>query len=334
VTTDQLKDLFEGLREETVPMIRPPGAAVARRTVRRRRTTTAMLSAAAAVLAVTGGIAVLDRRPTTPTVVSASPLPSVTTIAPVATDPKALAKIAQRALTGENPAIDVAVPVEAGYRKEHGDFIGDLTLQAACAGPGRFELTVDGQENRTTEWRLIRKMWVQCSADPVPVSTEFAMTSPYSYYRFRLANVATNLENNRKSGFAYRITSNTGVPISGQDTPNKIFNVDRRLDLAGRNVMSAASSRSRRAEPGFHSAPQLPTGRYILVVKCSGTGTALLVVRQAGKVVTNFEAPCAWPGGTQVETPLGRLDKTATVSKGYRSSTPADALITYALVKE
>ena len=128
------------------------GVAAARRTVRRRRTTTAVLSAAAAVLAVTGGVAVLDRRPTPPPAISASPPP---TSAPAVTDPAGLAKIAQGKLTGENPAVDVALPVQAGYREEHGNFLGDLTLQAACAGPGRFELTVDGQtiEDRTVTLR-------------------------------------------------------------------------------------------------------------------------------------------------------------------------------------
>ncbi|MEU4621760.1 hypothetical protein AB0G04_17520 [Actinoplanes sp. NPDC023801] len=332
MSTDQLKDLFEGLREEAVPTIRPPGAAAARKTVRRRRNTKAVLSAAAAVLAVTGGVAVFERRSSPPPVV-ASPTVS-TTSAPVVTDPKELAKVAQRALTGANPAVDVAVPVEAGYRKEHGIFLGDLTLQAACAGPGRFELTVDGQENRKTEWRLVKKMWVQCSAEPVPVSTTFAMTSPYSYYRFRLANVVTNAVNNGKSGFAYRVTSNTGVPIRGDSSHQEIFNTDRRLDLSGRRVRSAASGRIRVSPPTFELAPQLRTGRYTLVAKCAGTGTALFVVRQGGKVVTDFRVPCAWPAGPQREVALGRLDRTATVHTGYESTTPADALITYALAEE
>jgi hypothetical protein len=333
VSTDQLKDLFEGLREDAVPTIRPPGAAAARKTVRRRRTTTAVLSAAATVLAIAGGVAVLDRRPS-PTPEVASPTVSVATSAPVVTDPEELAKIAQGKLTGENPAVDVALPVQAGYREEHGNFLGDLTLQAACAGPGRFELTVDGQTTRATEWRLVRKMWVTCSADPVPVSTTFAMTAPYAYYRFRLANVATNAVDNSKSGFAYRITSNTGVPIRGDLTHLEIFNADRRLVITGRDVKSAATQRVRRSKPQFNMSPRMATGQYSLVARCAGTGTALFVVRQAGKIVKNVEVPCAWPGGTQTETPLGLLDRTATIAIGYESSTPADALVAFALVKE
>jgi hypothetical protein len=258
VTTDQLKDLFEELREEAVPTIRPPGAAAARRTVRRRRTTTAVLSAAASVLVVAGGVAVFHRQPDPPPVISASPPPAS---APVATDPEGLAKVAQGKLTGANPAVDVALPVQAGYREEHGNLLGDLTLQAACAGPGRFELTVDGQTNRATEWRLVRKMWVTCSADPVPVSTTFAMTAPYAYYRFRLANVATNAVDNAKSGFAYRITSNTGVPIRGDLTYIEVFNADRRLVISGRDVKSASTQRVRRSKPQFNMSPRMATGQ-------------------------------------------------------------------------
>jgi hypothetical protein len=336
VTTDQLKDLFEELRAEAVPTIRPPGATAARRTVRRRRTTTAVLSAAASVLAVAGGVAVVQQQPPSPpAAVTSTPTTfTPTASAPVVTDPEGLAKVAQSKLTGENPAVDVALPVQAGYREEHGNFLGDLTLQAACAGPGRFELTVDGQANRKTEWRLVKKMWVTCSADPVPVSTTFAMTSPYAYYRFRLANVVTNAENNRKSGFAYRITSNTGVPIRGDGTPMEIFNADRKLDLAGRRVRSAADGRTRISPPAFELAPQLKTGRYTLIAKCAGTGTALFVVRQGGKTVTDLRVPCAWPAGPQREVALGLLDKTATVHTGYESTTPADALISYALAEE
>ncbi|HWS33910.1 MAG TPA: hypothetical protein VN408_14355 [Actinoplanes sp.] len=293
MTTDHLEVLFADLRSDTLPAVRPPGTAAVRQTVRRRRTGRAMLSVAAAVLLIAGGINLATGHR------SAAP-PVATTPSPVPSSEPTQAEVARQALhTGRNgtAAIDVAEPVQAGYRVEHGKYQGRLMLRVACAGSGRFTLTVDAHDP-TVEWRKIAQVKVECSGQPVPASTTFTMVASSPIHRMRLADAMTS---NGKAGFAYQVTSATGEPLTGDPEPTDDYNPDRQLDLGGREPEFEGTARLGRGKPYIMTGPTRNSDTYLLLTRCTGTGTVTVAVRNGGKDVLTVDTPCGSPAGPQQE---------------------------------
>ncbi|MBO3741791.1 hypothetical protein [Actinoplanes flavus] len=328
MTTDHLEAQFAELRADTLPTVRPPGTAAVRQTIRRRRTGRAVLSAAAAVLVIAAGI--------TATTGNRSPAPPATTTTPspepTPTPAFQQADIARQALNESHhatPAIDVAEQVVNNYHLDHGNYPGDLVLRAACAGTGEFTLTVHSQKNRKVNWKRITELQVPCSAQPEPVSIPFTMVEGAALHRFRIDGAPKFTD--RQAGFAYQVTSKNGEPLNGDRKPADTFDLNRRLNLAGRHVVFEAITRSLVDTSGEHTPPSVPAGEYLLLTKCTGKpDLGRLTVAQDRKEIVTVDSPCTEPSGEQIETPVSWTGEPANLFPGLVTE---EGLLHYALVR-
>ncbi|GGN88388.1 hypothetical protein GCM10010112_71830 [Actinoplanes lobatus] len=328
MTTDHLEVRFADLRADTLPTVQPPGTAAVRQTVRRRRTSRAVLSAAAAVLVIAGGITVATGNRS-----AAPPTATTPSTEPTPTPAFQQADIARQALIdGQHgtPVIDVAEQVFNNYRLDHGNYPGELILRAACAGTGEFMLYVDSQKNRKTNWKRIVELQVPCSAEPVAVSVPFTMTEGAAHHRFQMSEAPDFTDG--QAGFAYQVTSKTGEPITGDREPADEFDPDRRLNLAGRQVVFEGIARSPGNIDPQDTPPSVPAGEYVLLTKCTGKpAMARLTVSQNRKYLVTADSPCTEPAGKQVETPVSWTGDPADLHIGFVTE---EGLLHYALVRK
>jgi hypothetical protein len=294
MTTDQLKDLFDDLRAETVPAIRPPGAAAARRTLRRRRATAAAASAAAAVVAIAAGFTVVGGH--------GEPAPRPTPAPPAASASTGPEHTALTAITDGRPMTTVASPVVAGYEWKKKIYAPVLEFTAAYAGTGEITLSIIGgspldlNRFKTSDMRIK----VTCASSPKPVRAEL-MTRFVDGLTVRLAGEKGTAG---RSGFAFSFRG-TGDQEFAPD--------DERLDiesLVGKHLEKLDDGRVVRAvgevpsyEPGHGLGMSGWTeldgkAPYDLVMACRGAGAYTLELWSGGQPDMNGALP---------ERPTGKL---------------------------
>ncbi|MFC4065676.1 hypothetical protein [Actinoplanes subglobosus] len=340
MTTDQLKDLFDELRAETVPAIKPPGAAAARRTLRRRRATTAAVSAAAAVVAIAAGITVVaDRGEPAP---RPAPAPPAASTGPEHT--------ALDAITDGRPMVTVASPVVAGYEWQRKIYAPVLEFTAACAGSGEITLSITGgtaldQKRFKPDDMRIK---VSCTSSPKAVRAELMTHSPNGL-TVRLAGEKGAAG---RSGFAFSLRG-TGDQEFAPD--------DERLDidsLVGRQPGKLDDDRVVRAGGGAPSyepnhGPSASgwsgldsEGPYDLIMACRGAGTYTLELwsggepdmtgvppeRPTGKPAVKRTVPCtAAPQRFTWPVP-GDLGSGVTIWENYENTTNTMGTVAWSLV--
>lgn len=314
--TDPFEDLFAEARSQAVRQIQPPGAVAARRIVRRRRTTS-LAAAAVAVLVVLGGSTLLLReRSAAPAPVVAADLPSV-----------ALGKLA-----AEGPAIEASGPVTDGYSRQHATYLGNLRLGLACAGTGRITLIVEGISVKGTGETVPveqARTTAVCGTDPVPAVVRFSATKAISYLVFRLADAADAAGH---AGFAYRLTSDTGVLMRPDDKradPGAVLpatgeKVEAKSDLMWVNPI----------ELHMTELPRLTPGSYQLAVACAGSGVATIQVRSGSQVLADHHVQCQWQP-KRAYLAVGAADSSATTWIAFRtgSGNTAPARIAWAWIR-
>ncbi|MEV4279403.1 hypothetical protein [Actinoplanes xinjiangensis] len=342
MTTDQLRDLFEELREETVPTIQPPGAGTARRTLRRRRAAGAAVSAAAAVVAIAGGVTVVTG--------GGHPAPRPTTAAPAASTGPEHAALHTITAATNGPAVTVASPVTAGYEWTDKIYAPVLRITATCAGTGEITLSITGgtpmDHNRFDPSDM--QITLPCTASPRPLREEL-MTGSDNRLTVRL--VAEKGAAGR-SGFAFSLTG-TGDQELAPD--------DERLDIAtlmgsagrlpdGRTVRSGGGAPS--FEPGHEFGgygwhAEFPDSeRYDLALACRGAGTFTVELRRSaetdvedvqagrrtGKLLAKQTIPCsAVPERHEFPIPKA-LGKGVAIWEHYENRTGTIGTVAWALI--
>jgi hypothetical protein len=267
--SDQLEDLFAVAREEAMRQIQPPGTGRARTIVRlRRRRRRVMLAAACAVLVATLGAATLWRGSGTSTATSD--------------------RLGEQGTT----LFRYAGSTDLAYRKSLPVFLGNLTMEVACAGDGRLTLLIEGvpgaETGETTPVEQARTT-AQCSGQPMAASSSFAVSSSIGGLTARI--VVTG----GVSDFAYRLASDTGRPLTADDPDAD--------PVAALGTVDGTVYDEPRVEPGAaRSLGGTDPGR--LTFACAGNGTAELELRtlDGTKTTARHELGCGWPAPTDTWT--------------------------------
>ncbi|GLW33381.1 hypothetical protein Areg01_63190 [Actinoplanes regularis] len=329
--TDQLEELFAGMRAEVIREIKPPGTDAAHRTVRRRRTTGAVSAAVAALVAI--GV-----------VVGLTGLPRTSTLP---ADPATLAETARRALhesTGGTALFEAAAPVTADYSAAQTAYYGAITLHLACAGTGKITLLVEAREHDAAPYREIARVDANCSADPKPTSTTFGFDWESDQVVLRLADPGRAAG---QAGFAYRATSDTGKPYPARPLYSGVPNPDS--SLISPEILKSLMHRGGQGVFGNHktiggnvkptsilSRGGMPDGEYRLLLVCLGSGTVTFELHHKEKLLFRTEMRCGSPAVRQ-EFPIGRIadanaqGKLSDVHLGHRSDSPGLALVSWAM---
>jgi hypothetical protein len=350
MTTDQLKDLFDELREGTVPTIRPPGAAAARRTLRRRRATTAAVSAAAAVMAIAGGITVVTGhgepapRP--------APAPPAASIEPEPTrpEPTGAERTALNAITDGRPMMTVTSPVVAGYEWTKKIYAPVLEFTAACAGTGEITLSITGgsalDHNRFKPDDM--RIKVSCSSSPKPVRAGL-MTRSVDGLTVRLAGEKGAAG---RSGFAFSLRGTGDEEFAPDDARLDIESLVggrlRELD-DGRVVRAGGGAPSYEPGHGFGTSGWTEVdgdGPYDLLMACRGAGAYTLELRRGaqtdledlrsgqrtGTIVTTRTVPCTAAPQRYSWPIAGDLGSGVTIWENYENTTGTIGTVAWSLV--
>jgi hypothetical protein len=328
---EQFEDLFAELRADTMRRVRPPGADHVRRTVRRRRTTTAAF--AGVLLVVLGGTVALLGFP------SRHPAPTAAdTLSQAELD--RLTGVADQAVQAANPGPAVFSrrgPVVGLVSATEQIYLGEITLQLACAGTGAVTLLVRGTpggESTSAERAEVARLTARCSAQPRPAGTTFVLGQ---YLDITVELVDADSARGR-AGFAYRATSDTGQPAARGETnnPTSALRLPEPLP-AGSAWGGSGTLAARVVDTGWEPLD----GDFRLAVACAGTGTLRVLVRQArnaadpeGTVVgkQSFAAACQYPPKRQ-DFVLGVVrERQVNLSWTYESASPAPADIAYQIL--
>lgn len=324
--SDRFEQLFEQARPDAIRTIRPPGTEAVRRTVRRRRRRT-VLFAAVAVLAVLGGVTVL-RQPGPGRI--DEPVNGVTSAPHAVVDTDKLAAQAHAALgkAPSTPAVDRQAAVNQNYSQASSRYLGGLTLSAACAGDGSFTLVVSGipgSESTSSEHVELARITVPCAADPKPVSTDFAADHTYVNLGYELEDITPGTDSS--AGFAYRIVSDTGEPLTDQDDG---ANPTAALHLTS-DAGYGAGLPMNGGEDQEDVLPSHVTGKIRIAVACAGTGQLrVMLLTSSGGVLGSYSTVCGWPPERQDFLPP-RLSGTVRyrLSLTSHSEAPADVAIQF-----
>jgi hypothetical protein len=333
--TDQLEDMFDGLRTEVLREIRPPGVEAAVRRVRRRRTGT-LTAAACATLVAISGVTLLINQPED----RSAPAATSTTSAPAG--PDRYAALAHEKLAAADDAIaafDVQAPVTANYQLKQQVFAADLVLSVACAGTGgQITLVVTGELPRDPEHvmkpREIGRVTVPCGAEPVPATTKIRAPM-LELLTFRLTGAAPA----DGAGFAYRLITRDDTRLSPADPISDASTVlPEQRTADGRTVRSGAHTQEDAPSDHLQSSTleHLRTGhRYTLMLACRGSGTFRVQIKEDGRVVADHTITCSAPP-TPHKFEIGhRFDngkQTETLSR-YSSDSPALASTAYVMIE-
>jgi hypothetical protein len=280
--SDPIEEMFARTRQAGVLTIRPPGVEAARRTVRFRRRRRVASLAAVVTLALLGGAFAR----------MAVPGPERKEQPPAT--PLELSRTAKAALG--HPAGPVAFEKEAeaepGWSTSSPRYLGELTLLAACAGTGQLTLAVigtPGSESLSTDPVEVTRLDVPCAEHPLPVTTRFVIEG-FVNVDYKL------LHSPAGAGFAFRVTSVTGEPLTDQ---NDEANTTSALHLTEEQSMNgyglgAAVGYDRRVFQD--ELPSWIGGRFKVFTACAGLGSIKVqILRAGGKVVDTETVPCQWP---------------------------------------
>ncbi|MEV0896448.1 hypothetical protein [Actinoplanes sp. NPDC049802] len=281
--SDQLEEIFARTRPSAIRAIRPPGAEAARRTVRIRRTRRAVSLAAIVVLAVVGGVIAGMRPPPPP---EKRELPA---------DPVKLTQTAKVALgTSSTPAaVEKATEVKPGWVASSTRYFGGLTLRATCAGDGSLTLAVignPGSEMLQTEPVELARLDVPCAEKPEPVETAFEIGQNFPDVDYKIVDVGTPA---KPAGLAFRITSDTGEPLTAQDErANPTF----ALHLTSDKGFGSGGGITAGRRGLVDDLPSHVGGWFRVLGACAGRGTLRVdILKASGKVVDTVRVPCQWP---------------------------------------
>ncbi|MFI5842490.1 hypothetical protein ACIA8K_22560 [Catenuloplanes sp. NPDC051500] len=245
-------------------------------------------------------------------------------------DPVALAEVAHARLpaTADARLTEHQGPVTtANLQTRGGDYLGDLTLWVACAGAGRITMTVVGvlhAEAMGTESEVAR-IPVDCADDPVPVQARFPGERYRQYLRFDLADTAGAVG---AAGFAFRLTSNTGRPMTASDISREM-SLD---DESGHSLASVVGDGDLIHQgDAIAGSPTVimpvKAGSYAPVGVCAGLGTLVLLVGEQRQ-----ELPCSWPPKRKQLTLAPVTGTGAPVTVEYLSTSSSAALYSIVFV--
>ncbi|MFI5842488.1 hypothetical protein ACIA8K_22550 [Catenuloplanes sp. NPDC051500] len=289
MTDREMADLFAAGRTQALGQVRAPGVEAVHRTVRRRRRLGATAAACAVLVTALGSAALLPRLDGTP------PAPPI--------------DIARNDLdAGGTVVIAESGQADAGYTRSFPAYLGNLTVQVSCAGTGRLTLVVDGVPEAATGQRdPVEQTRVTTECGTEPTGTLFAVGRGVDGLTVRLDDVAAG------AAFAYRITTDTGVPITpGDPAADPVATLAASgVEATGHHLWVAPSS-------GFHDQTPLDAGTYRLVIACAGAGTLRVeFVGVDGTAVTaGQETACGWPARQAIFT--GTRDSTALLSISFQ----------------
>jgi len=212
--------------------------------------------------------------------------------APAPNDPAQLAGLAHARLPSisATPAFDTQSPVSARYNHAVANYLGELTLWLACAGQGEMTLVGTGkpfgEAGDGPPVELTRAAAV-CSADPTPVRATFTTSTAYQGMTFRLVDADSAAG---RAGFAYRITSDTGKPLTPtDDEANPTTALHLPLDGDPDEDTGYGFGGSIDVDQVHQDTSPLH-GRYTLAAACGGIGTLYVQVGKQRVVVK-----CSWP---------------------------------------
>jgi hypothetical protein len=341
VTTDQLKDLFEEMREEAVPTIQPPGTAAARRTLRRRRATTSAVSAAAAVVAIAAGVTVVTG--------SGRPVPRPAPAPPAASASGGPEHVALNAITDGRPAVRVAAPAVPGYEWKKMLYPPVLEFATTCVGTGEITLSITGYTptDRNRFSRDDMRIRVACGSAPKPVREELM-----SGFDNQLTVRVVDRKGTGQSGFAFALTGKSDEELAPDDERLDVVGLTGgrtgKLD-DGRPVGAgggAPSFEPNHKSGGYAWHSEFPDSeRYDLVMACRGAGTFTVELRRSartdnddvqagrrtGKVLARQTIPCsAVPQRHEVPIPVA-LGKGVAIWEDYENKTGTIGTVAWAL---
>ncbi|AGL14386.1 hypothetical protein [Actinoplanes sp. N902-109] len=246
--SDQLEELFTGLRTDTLPQVQPPGVDAARTTVRRRRTTR-HAAAATALVAAVGGTAVIGwtgrggQHENRPADRSAH---------------RAVAGLGDRTaggLVGESlPATFTDVQA------------GGYTLAVACAGRGVLTVRLELRREAANPQDLGGQV-VSCAADPQPASIMVRVPAP------GVLSASINGDDQARDGASYAMAlrHDEESDPSTQASQETVWNTSRAIDLL--TGSSSAEVQSITTEEGSQILTTAAgEGEYLLRTACAGPG--------------------------------------------------------------
>ncbi|MBM2620583.1 hypothetical protein JIG36_34285 [Actinoplanes sp. LDG1-06] len=163
---DPLNSLFDDLRRDTLPQVRPPGAEAARRTVHRRATVRA--AALAAVVIAVGGTWIVSQRNLDGTITPAASASASTYASDMLWRGRAdKTEIAAALVPGASHSDVMAEhDQDVGLEADGGNY----RLRVGCAGPAPLPVTV--MVNETVD----QQQTLQCTDDGV--ARDFEITVP------------------------------------------------------------------------------------------------------------------------------------------------------------
>ncbi|MEV6350450.1 hypothetical protein [Actinoplanes sp. NPDC051851] len=192
--------------------------------------------------------------------------------------------------------------VRTGYLRSEPDYLGLLTLRAACAGNGRFTLRVRGLPGGVA----LAEVPVPCGAQPEPVGATFLTGGDITLVEYAIEEVDRATVG---SGFAYRVTSSTGDPIIRGDATG---DPTAALELSGHAGFGGSDSATD-GDGGVFAKRLRLRGRYRLAAACTGSGTLHLEVRGTGHAV---DVRCQWPPARQ-DVDLGTIVRDVDLTYSY-----------------
>ncbi|MFF5075625.1 hypothetical protein ACFY36_01125 [Actinoplanes sp. NPDC000266] len=222
---------------------------------------------------------------------------------PAAISPAGAADAAEALLPPVKGAsvIEARGPVEAGYRDVRPSYLGRLTLTANCVGDGTITLTVTAIGNAEAglpQPREVARATAACADDPVAAEVSFDGDPSWDRFVLELADSGSAAG---RAGFAYRMTSDAGRPVTAGDMPSPSQALHLTSD-AGYGVGSDVSP------GGSHYAGSLQErGRYTMAAACVGAGTLDLRVGERRTTVncsyspSRHDSAVEWKSGTAPE---------------------------------
>ncbi len=273
LTDEHIEDLFADLRAGEISRVQPPGVAAARTTVRRRRTTTSITSGVA-VLALVGGIAMVQSRAEPPAVFAGDPT-AVRLAALEATARGALHRVVRADAVVEAAGALTDPTVHTDHRAA-----GRYLLFVACAGRGMVEVAAELSEASASTGggrTALTSRSVSCAAAPEP--PVIALDVPEKgVLSIRLAPDRQAAGN---AGYAFKLVADRN-PEESQGPEPSSTSVDNAALAEGALAADGASNpttHTTEAESGSSDSTLSPAGDYLLRVVCVGPGRVTVTVR-------------------------------------------------------
>jgi hypothetical protein len=179
-------------------------------------------------------------------------------------------------------AIEDSGAVGTGYHRTFPQYVGELTVWLACTGEGQVTLAVSAvpaAETGSVKPRDVARTTAICAAEPV--RTDF-FGDPFT------ASLVFDLAGTGPVEFAFRVTSDTGDPVSVQDYQQVDLHGAFHLDDGGDEGYSVGGAIGPGSEPDYYG-PLQEHGDFTVAAACTGLGTLELRVGDHREQVQ-----CSW----------------------------------------